>query len=95
MEILVPEENGTYGGAQKDFLFSTVIGQIKNKYISYQQFGFDVVETIPDPIVINVVHICLQFTNHIPYASFICRKDNLIRCLKCMRKIYGSTFDFM
>ncbi|XP_065208221.1 probable tubulin polyglutamylase TTLL2 [Planococcus citri] len=36
-----------------------------------------------------------QFTNHIPYASFICRKDNLIRCLKCMKKIYGSSFNFI
>ncbi|XP_050309919.1 probable tubulin polyglutamylase TTLL2 [Anthonomus grandis grandis] len=35
-----------------------------------------------------------QFLNHIPKGSAICRKDNLIRYLRCMRKIYGSVYDF-
>ncbi|XP_048509895.1 probable tubulin polyglutamylase TTLL2 isoform X3 [Athalia rosae] len=35
-----------------------------------------------------------QFTNHIPKGSSICRKDNLVRHLKCMKKIYGSIYDF-
>ncbi|KAH1013397.1 hypothetical protein HUJ04_002390 [Dendroctonus ponderosae] len=35
-----------------------------------------------------------QFLNHIPKGSTICRKDNLIRYLRCMRKVYGSVYDF-
>ncbi|PSN44091.1 hypothetical protein C0J52_11918 [Blattella germanica] len=35
-----------------------------------------------------------QFTNHIPKGSSICRKDNLARYLRCMRKIYGPIYDF-
>ncbi|GLG93015.1 Tubulin glycylase 3A, partial [Gryllus bimaculatus] len=35
-----------------------------------------------------------QFTNHIPKASSICRKDTLARYLRCMRKVYGSVYDF-
>ncbi|KAL0266855.1 UNVERIFIED_CONTAM: hypothetical protein PYX00_009291 [Menopon gallinae] len=34
-----------------------------------------------------------QFTNHIPKGASICRKDNLARNLKCMRKVYGSVYD--
>ncbi|KAK4879445.1 hypothetical protein RN001_007591 [Aquatica leii] len=35
-----------------------------------------------------------QYINHIPKGSAICRKDNLARYLKCMRKVYGSIYDF-
>ncbi|XP_012272685.1 probable tubulin polyglutamylase TTLL2 isoform X2 [Orussus abietinus] len=35
-----------------------------------------------------------QFINHIPKGSSICRKDNLLRHMKCMRKVYGSVYDF-
>ncbi|XP_075233599.1 putative tubulin polyglutamylase TTLL2 [Lycorma delicatula] len=35
-----------------------------------------------------------QFTNHIPKGSSICRKDNLSRYLKCMKKIFGTIYDF-
>ncbi|KAF6205344.1 hypothetical protein GE061_019515 [Apolygus lucorum] len=35
-----------------------------------------------------------QFTNHVPKASAICRKDWLSRHLKCMRNNYGNIFDF-
>nr|XP_018900507.1 PREDICTED: probable tubulin polyglutamylase TTLL2 [Bemisia tabaci] len=35
-----------------------------------------------------------QFTNHIPKGSAICRKDNLTRCLKCMKKVFGTIFAF-
>ncbi|XP_047098405.1 probable tubulin polyglutamylase TTLL2 [Schistocerca piceifrons] len=35
-----------------------------------------------------------QFTNHIPKGSMICRKDNLARYLRCMRKVYGPIYDF-
>ncbi|XP_054263575.1 probable tubulin polyglutamylase TTLL2 isoform X1 [Macrosteles quadrilineatus] len=35
-----------------------------------------------------------QFTNHIPKASCICRKDNLSRYLKCMKKVFGGIYDF-
>ncbi|XP_024939169.1 probable tubulin polyglutamylase TTLL2 isoform X2 [Cephus cinctus] len=35
-----------------------------------------------------------QFTNHIPKGNSICRKDNLVRHLKCMKKVYGSIYDF-
>ncbi|CAH0556489.1 unnamed protein product [Brassicogethes aeneus] len=35
-----------------------------------------------------------QFINHIPKGSIICRKDNLVRFLRCMRKVYGSIYDF-
>ncbi|KAF4527699.1 hypothetical protein B566_EDAN016366 [Ephemera danica] len=35
-----------------------------------------------------------QYTNHIPKGSSICRKDHLARYLRCMKKIYGSIFDF-
>ncbi|XP_067000446.2 probable alpha-tubulin polyglutamylase Ttll1 isoform X2 [Anabrus simplex] len=38
-------------------------------------------------------NLLLQFTNHIPKGSSICRKDNLARYLKCMRKVYGSIYD--
>ncbi|KAK6621095.1 hypothetical protein RUM43_011401 [Polyplax serrata] len=34
-----------------------------------------------------------QFTNHIPKGASICRKDNLARNLKCMRKVYGGIYD--
>ncbi|XP_039294347.1 probable tubulin polyglutamylase TTLL2 isoform X2 [Nilaparvata lugens] len=34
------------------------------------------------------------FTNHIPKGSSICRKDNLSRYLKCMKKVFGSIYDF-
>lgn len=36
----------------------------------------------------------LQYINHIPKGSSICRKDNLVRYLRCMRKVYGSIYDF-
>lgn len=36
----------------------------------------------------------LQFINHIPKGSTICRKDNLARYLKCMKKVYGEIYDF-
>ncbi|CAG9771181.1 unnamed protein product [Ceutorhynchus assimilis] len=35
-----------------------------------------------------------QYLNHIPKGSTICRKDNLIRYLRCMKKVYGSVYDF-
>ncbi|XP_066601298.1 probable tubulin polyglutamylase TTLL2 isoform X2 [Prorops nasuta] len=35
-----------------------------------------------------------QFVNRIPKGNSICRKDNLIRHLKCMKKVYGSIYDF-
>ncbi|XP_077288400.1 putative tubulin polyglutamylase TTLL2 [Arctopsyche grandis] len=35
-----------------------------------------------------------QFINHIPKGSSICKKDNLARHLKCMKKVYGSIYDF-
>ncbi|XP_026471545.1 probable tubulin polyglutamylase TTLL2 [Ctenocephalides felis] len=35
-----------------------------------------------------------QFTNHIPRGSQFCRKDNLARFLKCMKKVYGAIYDF-
>ncbi|XP_065339893.1 probable tubulin polyglutamylase TTLL2 isoform X2 [Cloeon dipterum] len=35
-----------------------------------------------------------QYTNHIPKGSSICRKDHLARYLRCMKKVYGSIFDF-
>ncbi|CAG9854207.1 unnamed protein product [Phyllotreta striolata] len=35
-----------------------------------------------------------QFLNHIPKGSSICRKDNLVRYLRCMKKVYGSIYDF-
>ncbi|KAB0798368.1 hypothetical protein PPYR_09361 [Photinus pyralis] len=35
-----------------------------------------------------------QYINHIPKGSAICRKDNLARYLRCMRKVYGSIYDF-
>ncbi|GJQ67511.1 hypothetical protein Trydic_g8328 [Trypoxylus dichotomus] len=35
-----------------------------------------------------------QYINHVPQGSLICRKDNLVRYLRCMRKIYGSIYDF-
>lgn len=34
-----------------------------------------------------------QFTNHIPKGASICRKDNLARYLKCMKKVYGAVYD--
>ncbi|XP_043270520.1 probable tubulin polyglutamylase TTLL2 isoform X2 [Venturia canescens] len=34
-----------------------------------------------------------QFINRIPKGSSICRKDNLVRHLKCMKKVYGSIYD--
>lgn len=38
--------------------------------------------------------VALQFINHIPKGSSICRKDNLVRYLRCMRKVYGTVYDF-
>ncbi|XP_076662474.1 putative tubulin polyglutamylase TTLL2 [Halictus rubicundus] len=35
-----------------------------------------------------------QFVNRIPKGSSICRKDNLIRHLRCMKKMHGSVYDF-
>ncbi|CAH2075153.1 unnamed protein product, partial [Iphiclides podalirius] len=35
-----------------------------------------------------------QFMNHIPKGGSICRKDSLSRLLRCMRRIYGSIYDF-
>nr|XP_034186071.1 probable tubulin polyglutamylase TTLL2 isoform X1 [Osmia lignaria] len=35
-----------------------------------------------------------QFVNRIPKGGSICRKDNLIRHLRCMKKMYGSIYDF-
>ncbi|KAL3280947.1 hypothetical protein HHI36_004173 [Cryptolaemus montrouzieri] len=35
-----------------------------------------------------------QFTNHIPKGSAICRKDNLVRYLRCMKSVYGVIYDF-
>ncbi|XP_062530996.1 probable tubulin polyglutamylase TTLL2 isoform X2 [Bombyx mori] len=35
-----------------------------------------------------------QFMNHIPKGGSICRKDNLSRLLRCMRRIYGTIYDF-
>ncbi|KAF7279569.1 hypothetical protein GWI33_007031 [Rhynchophorus ferrugineus] len=35
-----------------------------------------------------------QYLNHIPKGSTICRKDNLVRYLRCMKKVYGSVYDF-
>ncbi|XP_058804939.1 probable tubulin polyglutamylase TTLL2 [Phymastichus coffea] len=35
-----------------------------------------------------------QFINRIPKANSICRKDNLMRHLKCMRKVHGNVYDF-
>ncbi|CAG5109197.1 Similar to Ttll2: Probable tubulin polyglutamylase TTLL2 (Mus musculus) [Cotesia congregata] len=34
-----------------------------------------------------------QFINRIPKGSSICKKDNLVRHLKCMRQIYGNIYD--
>ncbi|XP_053602839.1 probable tubulin polyglutamylase TTLL2 isoform X2 [Plodia interpunctella] len=35
-----------------------------------------------------------QFMNHIPKGGSICRKDGLSRLLRCMRRVYGSIYDF-
>ncbi|KAL1491448.1 hypothetical protein ABEB36_012046 [Hypothenemus hampei] len=35
-----------------------------------------------------------QYLNHIPKGASICRKDNLIRYLRCMKKVYGHVYDF-
>ncbi|KAJ8981724.1 hypothetical protein NQ317_003789 [Molorchus minor] len=35
-----------------------------------------------------------QYINHVPKGSAICRKDNLVRYLRCMKKVYGSIYDF-
>ncbi|CAH2107544.1 unnamed protein product [Euphydryas editha] len=35
-----------------------------------------------------------QFINHIPKGGSICRKDSLSRLLRCMRRVYGSIYDF-
>ncbi|XP_043668074.1 probable tubulin polyglutamylase TTLL2 isoform X1 [Vespula pensylvanica] len=35
-----------------------------------------------------------QFVNRIPKGNSICRKDNLVRHLKCMKKGHGSIYDF-
>ncbi|KAJ8913513.1 hypothetical protein NQ315_017063 [Exocentrus adspersus] len=35
-----------------------------------------------------------QYLNHIPKGAAICRKDNLVRYLRCMKKVYGSIYDF-
>ncbi|CAH1644186.1 unnamed protein product [Spodoptera littoralis] len=35
-----------------------------------------------------------QFMNHIPKGGSICRKDNLSRLLRCMKRIYGAVYDF-
>nr|XP_003707060.1 PREDICTED: probable tubulin polyglutamylase TTLL2 isoform X1 [Megachile rotundata] len=35
-----------------------------------------------------------QFINRIPKGGSICRKDNLIRHLRCMKKMHGSIYDF-
>ncbi|XP_001600453.1 probable tubulin polyglutamylase TTLL2 isoform X1 [Nasonia vitripennis] len=35
-----------------------------------------------------------QFINRIPKGNSICRKDNLVRHLKCMKKVYGNVYDF-
>ncbi|XP_014251153.1 probable tubulin polyglutamylase TTLL2 isoform X1 [Cimex lectularius] len=35
-----------------------------------------------------------QFTNHVPKASAICKKDYLSRYLRCMKNNYGFIFDF-
>ncbi|XP_014214951.1 probable tubulin polyglutamylase TTLL2 [Copidosoma floridanum] len=35
-----------------------------------------------------------QFINRIPKGNSICRKDNLARHLKCMKKVYGNIYDF-
>ncbi|XP_072766102.1 probable tubulin polyglutamylase TTLL2 [Anoplolepis gracilipes] len=35
-----------------------------------------------------------QFVNRIPKGNSICRKDKLIRHLKCMKKVHGSIYDF-
>ncbi|XP_068630789.1 probable tubulin polyglutamylase TTLL2 [Battus philenor] len=35
-----------------------------------------------------------QFMNHIPKGGSICRKDSLSRLLRCMRRIYGTIYDF-
>lgn len=38
--------------------------------------------------------IVFQYINHIPKGSSICRKDNLVRYLRVMKKIYGPIYDF-
>ncbi|KAK9719835.1 Tubulin-tyrosine ligase family [Popillia japonica] len=35
-----------------------------------------------------------QYINHVPQGSLICRKDNLVRYLRCMKKVYGPIYDF-
>ncbi|XP_066156601.1 probable tubulin polyglutamylase TTLL2 [Euwallacea fornicatus] len=35
-----------------------------------------------------------QYLNHIPKGSTICRKDNLIRYMRSMKRVYGSVYDF-
>ncbi|CAH0407653.1 unnamed protein product [Chilo suppressalis] len=35
-----------------------------------------------------------QFMNHIPKGGSICRKDSLSRLLRCMRRVYGSIYEF-
>ncbi|XP_011503006.1 PREDICTED: probable tubulin polyglutamylase TTLL2 [Ceratosolen solmsi marchali] len=35
-----------------------------------------------------------QFINRIPKGNSICRKDNLVRHLKCMKKVYGYIYNF-
>ncbi|KAK0179246.1 hypothetical protein PV327_008053 [Microctonus hyperodae] len=34
-----------------------------------------------------------QFINRIPKGNSICKKNNLVRHLKCMRQVYGSIYD--
>lgn len=38
--------------------------------------------------------VFFQFVNRIPKGNSICRKDNLVRHLKCMKKGHGSIYDF-
>ncbi|KAL7305881.1 hypothetical protein TKK_0001889 [Trichogramma kaykai] len=35
-----------------------------------------------------------QFINRIPKGNSICRKDSLVRLLKCMKKVHGNIYDF-
>ncbi|CAB3243899.1 unnamed protein product [Arctia plantaginis] len=35
-----------------------------------------------------------QFMNHIPKGGSMCRKDNLSRLLRCMKRVYGAIYDF-
>ncbi|KPJ19122.1 Zinc finger protein 836 [Papilio machaon] len=52
--------------------------------------GFDHEVTLK----MHIIQRHSNFMNHIPKGGSICRKDSLSRLLRCMRRIYGSIYDF-